>query len=110
MTDWRLYDSIWTERYLGHPSENEVGFRESSAVTWAAQLEDPLLLVHGTADDNVHPSNTLVLSQKLIEAGIPFEQAIYPRQKHSFGNTHSRHFYERMEEFFDRHLGSGNAR
>lgn len=104
VTDWRLYDSIWTERYLGRPGENEVGFRESSAVTWATQLKDPLLLVHGTADDNVHPNNTLVLSQKLIEAGIPFEQALYPGQKHAFDKTHSRHFYERMEEFFDRHL------
>ena len=65
--------------------------------------------MHGTGDDNVHPSNTLSLSQKLIEAGLPFEQAIYPRQKHGFGSAHSRHFYERMEEFFDRHLRSANA-
>ncbi len=104
VTDWRLYDTIWTERYLGLPADNPDGYRDSSAITWATNPADPLLLVHGTADDNVHPNNTLVLSQKLIEAGIPFEQALYPRQKHGFSSKHSRHFYERMEEFFDRHL------
>ena len=103
VTNWLLYDSIWTERYLGHPDDNPDGYRDSSAINAAGNLRDPLLLVHGTADDNVHPSNTLAISQKLIAAGLPFEQAFYPRQKHRFGDASSRHFYERMEEFFDRH-------
>jgi dipeptidyl-peptidase-4 len=104
VTDWRLYDAIWTERYLGRPQDNPDGYAQSSAVTHAAELEDSLLIVHGTADDNVHPQNTLVMSHKLVEAGIPFEQAIYPRQKHRFRGASSRHLYERMTEFFDRHL------
>ena len=103
VTDWRLYDSIWTERYLGHPDDNPGGYRDSSAVNAAGNLKDPLLLVHGTADDNVHPNHTFVMSQKLIEAGLPFEHALYPRQKHGFEDASSRHFYERMEDFFDRH-------
>lgn len=105
VTDWRLYDSIWTERYLDHPEDNPEGYEQSSPVTHAAQLADRLLVVHGTGDDNVHPQNTIALSNALIEAGRPFEQAIYPKQKHGFRGDSQRHFYRRMTEFFDRELG-----
>ncbi len=74
-------------------------------MTWADKLATPLLIVHGTGDDNVHPQNTLALVHKLIEAGAPVETAIYPRQKHGFEGAASRHFYERMTEFFERQLG-----
>ncbi|MDX1382191.1 MAG: DPP IV N-terminal domain-containing protein, partial [Thermoanaerobaculia bacterium] len=108
VTDWRLYDSIWTERYLDHPEDNADGYRDSSPLTWADRLEDALLLVHGTADDNVHPHNTVMLSRELVAAGKTFEQAFYPDEKHGFGTRASRHFYERMEAFFDRELGAGS--
>ncbi len=104
VTDWHLYDTVWTERYLGHPEDNPEGYEQSSPLTLAADLEDHLLIVHGTADDNVHPQNTLVMSEAFIKAGVPFEQAIYPGQKHGFRGKSSRHFYERMTEFFDRWL------
>lgn len=104
VTDWRLYDSHWTERYLDTPQDNESGFTESSPLTHAANLKDRLLIVHGLADDNVHPQNTVVMSDALIKAKIPFEQAFYPGQKHAFGATSMRHFFERMEEFFERAL------
>jgi len=104
VTDWLLYDSIWTERYLDHPKDNPQGYRDSSALTAAAELRDALLIVHGTADDNVHPQNTMVMSRALVDAGRPFEQAIYAGQKHGFQGADLRHFYERMTEFFDRHL------
>jgi dipeptidyl-peptidase-4 len=104
VTDWRLYDTIWTERYLDHPDDNPEGYEQSSPLTHAAELADALLLVHGTADDNVHPQNTLVMSRALIAAGKPFEQAIHPSQTHGFQGSDLRHFYERMTEFFDRHL------
>jgi dipeptidyl-peptidase-4 len=106
VTDWRLYDSIWTERYLDSPRDNEEGYRESSAIGKAERLADALLLVHGTADDNVHPQNTIMLSRELIQAGKRFEQAIYPDEKHAFTDAANRHFYQRMEEFFDRELAS----
>lgn len=105
VTDWLLYDTIWTERYLDHPDDNPEGYEKSSPVTYAENLDDALLIVHGTADDNVHPQNTIVMSNALIEAGKPFEQAIYPRQKHGFGDPAQRHFYEKMTAFFDRELG-----
>jgi dipeptidyl-peptidase-4 len=73
-------------------------------MTYADKLADALLIVHGTADDNVHPQNTMVMAKKLIAAGKAFEQAIHPGQKHGFKSPHSRHFYEQMTEFFDRHL------
>ena len=104
VTDWRLYDTIWTERYLDHPEDNPEGYRDSSAVTWAGQLDDALLLVHGTADDNVHPQNSLVMTQALVEAGVPFDLAIYPRQKHGLRGKAARHFYEKMTAFFEREL------
>lgn len=104
VTDWHLYDTQWTERYLDTPQENEAGYLESSPVTYAAKLKDRLLIVHGLADDNVHPQNTVAMSNALIEAGLPFEQAVYPGQKHAFEPGSMRHFFERMEEFFDRAL------
>ncbi|HEV7516790.1 MAG TPA: S9 family peptidase, partial [Thermoanaerobaculia bacterium] len=104
VTDWALYDTIWTERYLDRPQDNPEGYRLSSPISFAENLKDRLLLVHGTADDNVHPQNTIVLTDKLVKAKIPFEEAIYPRQKHGFMEDSNRHFYLRMTEFFDRNL------
>lgn len=104
VADWHLYDSHWTERYLGTPQDNESGFLESSPLTYAEKLKDRLLIVHGLADDNVHPQNSVVMSDALIQAKLPFEQAFYPGQKHAFGPVSMRHFFERMEEFFDRAL------
>ncbi len=106
VTDFRLYDTIWTERYLDHPDDNPDGYRDSAPTNYAANLSDRLLIVHGTADDNVHPQNTLVMAHKLVEAGKQFEMSIHPRQKHGFRGEDLRHFYERMTEFFDRHLRS----
>ncbi|MCP4205069.1 MAG: prolyl oligopeptidase family serine peptidase [bacterium] len=104
VTSWRFYDSIWTERYLDHPQDNAEGYEQSSVIHHAAKLEDALLLVHGTADDNVHPQNTFAMAAKLVAAQKPFELAIHPRQKHGFKGKDSRHFYERMTRFFDREL------
>jgi dipeptidyl-peptidase-4 len=104
VTDWRLYDSIWTERYLDRPQDNADGYRDSSPITYTANLKDHLLVVHGLADDNVHPQNSINLSGDFIKAGVPFEQAFYPGQKHGFRGAASRHFYERATEFFEREL------
>lgn len=104
VTDWRLYDSIWTERYLDTPQDNEAGYLESSPLTYADRLKDRLLIIHGLADDNVHPQNTVLMSDALIEAGIPFEQALYPGQKHAVSGPSLFHLYARMEDFFERTL------
>ncbi|HSM50890.1 MAG TPA: S9 family peptidase, partial [Thermoanaerobaculia bacterium] len=110
VTDWRLYDSVWTERYLDSPEENPEGYRQASPRTHAAGLADPLLLIHGTADDNVHPQHTLRLVADLVKAGRPFEMAIYPGMEHGpRGATVTPHVYERMREFFERRLGVAPA-
>lgn len=104
VTDWMLYDSIWTERYLDTPESNPDGYRDSSVTTYAEKLKDKLLIVHGFADDNVHPQNTVVFIDKLIKAGIPYEDALYPGQTHGFRGASQRHFFARMTEFFERTL------
>lgn len=106
VTDWHLYDTIWTERYLDHPQDNAEGYRDSSPITRADQLADRLLVVHGTGDDNVHPQNTLALAAKLVKAGKPFEDAVYPRQKHGFRGAAEKHFYTRMTRFFEEALAA----
>ncbi|HET9227733.1 MAG TPA: DPP IV N-terminal domain-containing protein, partial [Thermoanaerobaculia bacterium] len=105
VTDWMLYDSIWTERYLDTPEANPDGYRDSSVTTYAEKLKDKLLIVHGFADDNVHPQNSVVFIDKLIKAGIPYEDAFYPGQNHGFRGASQRHFFARMTEFFERTLG-----
>ncbi len=106
VTDWRYYDTIWTERYLDSPRDNADGYDASSAISYADQLADALLIVHGTADDNVHPQNTMAMVDAWVKADIPFEMAIYPGEKHGFRDAANRHFYERMTEFFERKLGT----
>ncbi len=108
VSDWRFYDSIWTERYMDTPQANPEGYKSAAALTAATALRDRLLVVHGTGDDNVHPQNTIALIDALMNAGVPFEDAIYPREKHGFKPPASKHFYARMTEFFDRHLTPGS--
>lgn len=109
VTDWKLYDSIWTERYLDSPQTNADGYEKSSAVTYAGNLKDALLIIHGTGDDNVHPQNTIAIVDRFIQAGVPYEMALYPNQKHGFRGKANIHLYRRMTEFFDRQLGAGKA-
>ncbi|HZF12388.1 MAG TPA: S9 family peptidase [Thermoanaerobaculia bacterium] len=104
VTDWALYDTAWTERYLARPQDDPEGYRLSSPITYAGKLKDALLLVHGMEDDNVHPQNTMVLIDKLIQARLPFEEALYPGQRHRFGDAATVDLYERITDFFDRHL------
>jgi dipeptidyl-peptidase-4 len=73
VTDWRLYDTHYTERYLGHPAIDTEHYDRCDLTRDAARLERPLLLIHGLADDNVVAAHTLVLSQALLEAGRPHQ-------------------------------------
>jgi len=104
VTDWRLYDSVYTERFLHLPADNEAGYRDSSPITYAKHLKDRLLIVHGLADDNVHTQNSVRMIDALVKAGKPVEQAFYPGEKHGMRPPAIRHFFERMEEFWVRTL------
>ncbi|MDQ6828099.1 MAG: DPP IV N-terminal domain-containing protein [Gemmatimonadota bacterium] len=100
-TDWRNYDSIYTERYMWTPEENKSGYDMGSAMTYADKLKGRLMLYYGTADNNVHPSNSMQLIQALQHAGKSFEVQVGPDQGHSGVNQ------DRMMEFFIENLVKG---
>lgn len=105
VTDWRYYDTIYTERFMRTPQENPEGYRQSSVLEVADRLQGKLLLIHGSADDNVHVQNTMDLTERLVGAGIDFDMAIYTDRDHSIrgGNT-SLHIYSKMARYLQEHL------
>ena len=112
VTDWRYYDAIWMERYLDHPRDNIDGYQQSAPIVHAGGLEDPLLLIHGTADNNVHPQNSINLVRRLIDHGKQIDLQLYPGQRHSlqtFDRASQRHLFDRMTQFFDRWLQDGGG-
>lgn len=105
VTDWRYYDSIYTERYMRTPNENPDGYKNGAPITHAANLQGSLLIVSGTADDNVHMSNTMEMTAALIEANKQFDMMIYPNQNHSIRGTNSRyHIYTLVCNFYKEKL------
>jgi dipeptidyl-peptidase-4 len=90
VTNWKFYDSIYTERYMQTPALNPDGYRESAPSEHAAKLKGRLLVVHGTADDNVHWQNTVTMVNELVKAGKQFETAFYPGGMHGIGGGRTR--------------------
>ncbi len=93
-TDWRNYDTVYSERYMGMPQENAAGYDAASAMKYVKDLRGRLLLYYGTADNNVHPTNSLQLIKALQEAGKSFDLQVGPDRGHSGVNQ------DRMLEFF----------
>ena len=85
VTDWRLYDNVYTERYMDTPDENPDGYRDGSVITWAGNLKGKLLIRHGDLDDNVHFQNVIWLVSALQDLNRPFEMMIYPGGRHGWG-------------------------
>jgi len=105
VTDWRNYDSIYTERYMGLPTENEDGYRKSSPVNFAGELHGSLLEVHGTSDDNVHVQNTIQMVNEFVNSGKRFELMLYPRKTHSIAGKAARtDLFHRIEDHFEQNL------
>ena len=105
VTDWRFYDSVYTERFMRTPKENENGYNISSPLKLANNLQGRLLLVHGTADDNVHFQNTAYYIKALEDAGKQFDTQIYPDKNHSILGTNTRlHLYNRFIDFLSKNL------
>jgi dipeptidyl-peptidase-4 len=105
VTDWRLYDTHYTERYLGHPENNPTGYRDSSVFPYITALRGKLLVIHGMADDNVLFTNSTKLYKALQDANIGFDIMNYPGAKHGLsGRKVNLHRYGMMDEFFDQHL------
>ena len=103
--DWSLYDSHYTERYMGLPTENEAGYAEGNVLSHIEQLSAPLLLMHGMADDNVLFTNTTKIMAALQETGKAFELMTYPGAKHSMQEPHvAIHRFNLLLDFFNRKL------
>lgn len=104
VTDWRNYDTIYTERYLGLPQENEEGYRASSPVHFADQLQGKLLLVHNIGDDNVLFANALQMMNALELAGKDFDALLYPQKSHGVTGKARNQMLKRMTRFFEESL------
>jgi len=104
VTDWRHYDTIYTERYMGLPSRNEDGYKASSPVHAAAKLAGKLMLVHNFQDDNVLFQNSQTMMEALQRAGKQFEMMFYPLKSHGVTGPLRLHMLEAMTAFFDRNL------
>ena len=104
VTDWRNYDTIYTERYMGLPSDNPEGYRRSSPVHYAANLTGRLLLIHNFQDDNVLFQNSLRMADALQRAGKQFEWMVYPLKTHGASGKAMRHALEATTAFFEKNL------
>jgi dipeptidyl-peptidase-4 len=107
--DQRLYDTIYQERYMGLPSENEKGYRAGSPIGFAEGLQGKLMIIHGTGDDNVHYQGTERLVNRLIELKKPFDMMVYPNRSHSIseGSGTSLHVYSLIARYIVEHLPAG---
>jgi dipeptidyl-peptidase 4 len=91
VTDWRLYDNVYTERFMDTPQDNPEGYREGSALTFVKDYNGKLYMTHGDMDDNVHMQNSIWLASKLQDSGKPFELMIYPGNRHGIGGMKATH-------------------
>ncbi|MGP0073056.1 MAG: S9 family peptidase [Bryobacteraceae bacterium] len=104
VTNWRNYDTIYTERYLGLPSENAEGYRASSPVDYAAKLKAKLLIVHNIEDDNVLFQNTLQMTDALEQAGKIFDTVIYTEKSHGVTGPVRKQLLDTLADFFEKNL------
>ena len=105
VTSWRFYDSIYTERYMGLPEENAQGYDAYAPLDHVTKMTGELLLVHGTADDNVHVQNSMRLIDALVKANKPFDWLIYPDKNHGiYGGYTRHHLYRKMTDFVEKNL------
>lgn len=96
VTDWRLYDTIYTERYMDTPQDNPEGYRKSAPINFAKNFKGKLLLTHGTMDNNVHLQNSIQMIEALIKDGKNFELMLYPRERHGIRSPHRQRHYTRL--------------
>ena len=100
VTNWRYYDSVYTERFLKTPQQNPQGYDDNSPVQFADQLRGKLLLVHGTGDDNVHFQNSVAFVEAMVKADKDFQTLYYPNRNHGiYGGNTRLHLYRQMTNF-----------
>ena len=100
VTNWRFYDNIYTERYMGLPQDNAEGYDNNSPINFVKDIKGKYLIVHGTGDDNVHFENTVMMVDELIKNNIPFDSEFYPNKNHGIYGGYTRlHLYTKMTNF-----------
>lgn len=105
VTNWRFYDTIYTERFMQTPQENPTGYDDNSPIHFADQLKGKFLLIHGSGDDNVHVQNSMQMMQALIQANKQFDSQIYPDNNHGiYGGMTRIHLYDKMTNFIQESL------
>ncbi|MGZ4093416.1 MAG: S9 family peptidase, partial [Bacteroidia bacterium] len=105
VTNWRYYDNIYTERFMRTPQENASGYDDNSPVNFVKNIKGKFLLIHGTADDNVHFQNSMEMNAALVKNNIPFEFMAYPNKNHGIGGGLTRvHLFSKMFEFIKLNL------
>ena len=105
VTNWRYYDSIYTERYMRTPQENASGYDDNSPINHVEKLKGKYLLVHGSADDNVHYQNTMEMTNALVNANKQFDLFIYPNKNHGIYGGYTRlHLFTKMTNFIKENL------
>jgi dipeptidyl-peptidase-4 len=106
VTDWALYDTHYTERYLDRPQDNPRGYETSSVLPYAKDLKGPLLIMHGMADDNVLFLHSTKILRRLQDLGKPFDVMVYPGAKHGLiRQPDGRHAYAMIKRFFGENMG-----
>jgi dipeptidyl-peptidase-4 len=112
VTSWRYYDNIYTERFLRTPQENPKGYDENSPINYVDKIRGKYLLIHGTADDNVHFQNSTQMVTALVKANVEFESAYYPNKNHSIRGTTDNttyHIFSKMTNWILENLGNENV-
>jgi dipeptidyl-peptidase-4 len=109
VTDWRLYDNVYTERFMGLLDGNAGGYQAASLLPLASRLKGNLLLMHGMGDDNVHFQNSEMMINALVAADKPFRMMAYPNRTHCIceGNGTTRHVYELLTEYLTEKIPAG---
>lgn len=105
VTDWRFYDTVYTERFMRTPQQNSSGYKNGSPIELANQLQGKLLLIHGTSDDNVHFQNSMEYTRALIKANKHFDMFFFPDKDHSiYGGNARAYLYEKVIQFYKENL------
>lgn len=105
VTNWKYYDNIYTERFLRQPKDNPGGYEDNSPVNFVKNIRGKFLLIHGSADDNVHVQNSMELAAALVKNNIPFDFMIYPNKNHGISGGYTRlHIYTKMLKFVKENL------
>lgn len=112
VTNWRYYDNIYTERYMRTPQENPKGYDENSPINFTDKIKGKYLIIHGTADDNVHFQNSVQMIKALVKSNVDFESAYYPDKNHSIGGSLDNttfHLWSKMTNWILENMGNENT-